>query len=166
MQASIVSDSEQTIWDLLEQVKDPEVPVISIVELGIVRAVSVTGEAIEVTITPTYSGCPAMPTITEEINTQLHASGFSNVTIKTVLAPPWTTDWISASGRQKLNDYGIAPPPAVDNTASVVPLIPPVRCPRCQSLQTRQISEFGSTACKALYQCNHCLEPFDYFKPL
>ena len=165
----VADNSIEHIWTLLDQVKDPEIPIISIVELGIAREVLVADEEIKVVITPTYSGCPAMREIESDIKTVLADHGYPEVVIKTILSPAWTTDWISKRGSDKLREYGIAPPQPVRsaaNSATVVALQPHIRCPRCDSLQTRQISEFGSTACKALYQCRSCLEPFDYFKPL
>jgi ring-1,2-phenylacetyl-CoA epoxidase subunit PaaD len=155
------------VWRLLADVSDPEVPVLSILDLGIVRGVKVMSDAIHVTITPTYSGCPAMGVIATEIRLQLLAEGFSNVVIHNQLSPAWTTDWMSQAGRTKLEAYGIAPP--VDGTATghMLNLFgkdTAVRCPICKSTHTHLVSQFGSTACKAHYQCDDCLEPFDYFK--
>ncbi|MGI4762814.1 MAG: 1,2-phenylacetyl-CoA epoxidase subunit PaaD [Janthinobacterium lividum] len=159
--------TETHIWDLLEEVTDPEVPVLSILDLGIVRHVEVAGEHITVTITPTYSGCPAMNTIATDIRLRLLAEGYTKLTIHNQLSPAWTTDWMTPAGRAKLEEYGIAPP--VDGTASghVLNLFgqdTAVRCPLCKSTHTHLVSQFGSTACKALYQCDDCREPFDYFK--
>ena len=159
--------TEAHIWDLLEEVTDPEVPVLSILDLGIVRHVEVAGEHITVTITPTYSGCPAMNTIATDIRLRLLAEGYTKLTIHNQLSPAWTTDWMTPAGRAKLEEYGIAPP--VDGTASghVLNLFgqdTAVRCPLCKSAHTHLVSQFGSTACKALYQCDDCREPFDYFK--
>jgi ring-1,2-phenylacetyl-CoA epoxidase subunit PaaD len=154
----------EEIWNLLEQVSDPEVPVLTIVDLGIVRDVEITEEnAICITITPTYSGCPAMQVIEQGIRELLDSK--YKVTIKTVLSPAWTTDWLSENGKNKLREYGIAPPEnEVDKSVLFAePTIVP--CPLCKSKNTRMVSQFGSTACKAHYQCNECLEPFDYFKP-
>jgi ring-1,2-phenylacetyl-CoA epoxidase subunit PaaD len=145
-------DKIQQIWHLMGQIPDPEIPVISIVELGVVRDVKQLNSNIEVDITPTYSGCPAMTVIRDEIGNTLKNNGFLNVNIKTVYSPAWTTDWMTVEAKQKLKDYGIAPP---DKT---------VLCPRCGSVQTALISQFGSTPCKALYRCTECKEPFDYFK--
>lgn len=144
------------IEELLEQVTDPEIPVISIRDLGILREIDVNQEQIEVVITPTYSGCPAMLEIEKEINNTLKKEGISNFKITTVLSPAWTTDWMTEQGKQKLREYGIAPPnpTAPEN----------IDCPQCGSSNTQLISEFGSTACKSLFKCNDCLEPFDYFK--
>ncbi len=157
----------EKIWELLDEVLDPEVPVLSILDLGIVRGVRVAGEQVTVDITPTYSGCPAMNTIATDIRLRLLAEGIPNVTIRNQLSPAWTTDWMTPAGRQKLEAYGIAPP--VDGTATghLLNLFgqdTAVRCPHCKSDNTRLVSQFGSTACKASYQCNDCYEPFDYFK--
>jgi len=157
--------------ETLARVVDPEIPVITIAELGILRAVEQTAEgAVRVTITPTYSGCPAMDMIREEIRATLAADGFRDVRIDTVLSPAWTTDWITADGRRKLADAGIAPPGPADRGGPLPVVIQPrpvaVHCPQCGSERTREVSRFGSTACKAQYQCAACLEPFDYFKSL
>jgi ring-1,2-phenylacetyl-CoA epoxidase subunit PaaD len=159
--------TEEAIWQLLEEVSDPEVPVLSILDLGIVRGVRVEGDEVHVTITPTYSGCPAMNTIATEIRLRLLAEGMTKLTVHHQLSPAWTTAWLSAAGREKLATYGIAPP--VDNTTTghLINLFgeaTAVACPLCQSNNTHLVSQFGSTACKALYQCNDCHEPFDYFK--
>jgi ring-1,2-phenylacetyl-CoA epoxidase subunit PaaD len=158
----------EKLWSIVGQVNDPEVPVLSVVDLGIVRDIQLHGDAVEIVITPTYSGCPAMQTIEWDIRTQLLMEGYENnqVKITTVLSPAWTTDWMSEAGKQKLKAYGIAPP---GPTASVCDISlfakdEAVQCPRCQSYNTVLISQFGSTACKAQYKCNDCLEPFDYFK--
>lgn len=145
------------IWSWLEEVPDPEVPVVSVVDLGIVRAVEPEGEGWQVTVTPTYSGCPAMRAIEQDIAAALRGHGLERVRIQTRLAPPWTTDWLSAKGREALRRTGIAPP--------LVQLESSLRCPHCGSVATERISQFGSTPCKALYRCRACLEPFDYFKP-
>lgn len=149
------------IMRVLQEVKDPEIPVLSVVDMGIVRQVE-TDESgrVRVTITPTYSGCPAMNVIAMQIRMQLLAAGFKEVEVHTVLSPPWTTDWMTEEGKRKLKEYGIAPP--VGRADDEVEL--PVACPRCGSHHTEEVSRFGSTACKALYRCLDCLEPFDYFK--
>lgn len=149
------------IWTLLEEVKDPEVPVLSVVDLGVIRNVELYSETEPViTITPTYSGCPAMDVISMDIRLKLLEQGFKNIIIKTVLHPAWTTDWMTDSGKQKLKEYGIAAPQYSSDYkgAEIIP------CPQCQSEHTQLLSQFGSTACKALYQCQDCKEPFDYFK--
>lgn len=157
---------ESEIWSLLEDVFDPEVPVLTVVDLGVVRSISVNESNVHIVITPTYSGCPAMKVIEEDIIAKLNENNIHNVSVELVLAPAWTTDWISEKGRNKLREYGIAPP--VDEVdKSVLFAEPPViLCPRCNSRNTKMISMFGSTACKAHYQCQECLEPFDYFKCL
>jgi ring-1,2-phenylacetyl-CoA epoxidase subunit PaaD len=150
-------------WDLAATVVDPEVPVLTIADLGVLRSVSVDGERVLVEITPTYSGCPAVDAIRDDIRTVLSAAGYAPVEVRTVLAPAWTTDWMSDEGKQKLAAYGIAPPTGT-RPAGPVSLGLGIRCPQCGSLHTRQLSRFGSTSCKALYVCQRCQEPFDYFK--
>jgi ring-1,2-phenylacetyl-CoA epoxidase subunit PaaD len=142
--------SEAAIWTVLAEVPDPEIPVVSVVDLGIVRDVS----AERVTITPTYSGCPATHAIEQSIRQALDAAGYRKVGIDTVLAPPWTTDWITPDGRDKLKAYGIAPP---ERSGEVL-------CPQCGSAEVEEVSRFGSTPCKSQYRCRACLEPFDRFK--
>jgi ring-1,2-phenylacetyl-CoA epoxidase subunit PaaD len=157
---------DRSAWAALETVLDPEVPVLSVVELGIVREVAVTGDRVSVTLTPTYSGCPAMRVIESEIEAALRNAGFTLVELKTVYAPPWTTDWITEPAKQKLRDYGIAPP----GPAPVEPLVRlggPARqavCPFCGSPNTVLQSEFGATACKSLFTCRSCRQPFEHFK--
>jgi len=150
------------------QVPDPEIPVLTVAELGILRDVQVdAGGRVQVTITPTYSGCPAMDTIRRDITETCARHGWHEVTVRTVLSPAWTSDWITDEGKRKLLEFGIAPPgPRGRPGACPVLVSLSVRCPRCGSPDTREISRFGSTACKALYACNSCLEPFDYFKAL
>lgn len=157
---------EKEIWTYLEEVSDPEIPVLTIVDLGVVRKVEIDGDKCKITITPTYSGCPAMKVIEEDIVEKLQEKGIQNVTVELVLSPAWTTDWLTESGRNKLREYGIAPPEnEVDKSVLFSePTIVP--CPKCGSKNTKMISQFGSTACKAHYQCNECLEPYDYFKCL
>ncbi|MEX2654029.1 MAG: 1,2-phenylacetyl-CoA epoxidase subunit PaaD [Acidimicrobiia bacterium] len=144
----------------LEKVTDPEIPVLTVEDLGIIRDVEVDGDHVTVTITPTYSGCPAMDVIRSDITDALEAVGFRQVDVRTVYAPAWTTDWMTESGKQKLEAFGIAPPHPVGSGER-----PPVLCPRCRH-SARTVSEFGSTACKALMVCTSCGEPFDYFKEL
>jgi ring-1,2-phenylacetyl-CoA epoxidase subunit PaaD len=155
----------EQIWSFLEEVSDPEIPVLTIVDLGVVRDVQVTPTGYHIVITPTYSGCPAMKMIEEQIVEKLSEKGVFS-TVELVLAPAWTTDWLTESGKDKLRAYGIAPPEHEPDKS--VLFAEPVRvpCPRCTTRNTRMISQFGSTACKAQYQCNECLEPFDYFKCL
>lgn len=150
---------EQKIWEILQTVCDPEVPVLTILDLGIVRNVFIKNEEVEIVITPTYSGCPAMDMISINIRLALLEQGFSQVKITSVLAPAWSSDWMTASGKEKLKLYGIAAP----DKKFEIP-VDGVECPQCNSTHTKLISEFGSTACKALYQCQDCKEPFDYFK--
>ena len=149
MVAAARLDETQAIWSILQAVPDPEIPVLSVVDLGIVRRVA----SDRIVITPTYTGCPATQVIERDIRAALDAAGYRHVRIETVLSPPWTTDWISAEGREKLRRYGIAPPSRQE-----------VRCPQCGSADTREISRFGSTPCKALWRCRSCAEPFDLFK--
>lgn len=165
--AEICSDIDQ-VWSWLEAVPDPEIPVLSVVDLGIVRDVQFRGSGLRVNITPTYSGCPATSVIALDIETALLKQGFKYVDVETQLSPAWTTDWISEVGRKKLKDYGIAPPVKGTPCAGLLKfggdLMTKVLCPRCNSEQTERISQFGSTPCKAAYRCRSCLEPFDYFK--
>ena len=143
---------------ILDAVTDPEIPVLTIHDIGILRDVAIENGTVVVTITPTYSGCPAMDTIREDITTALNDAGMLDVEVQTVLAPAWTTDWMSEDGRRKLEEYGIAPPRLDESTA--------IRCPQCRGEESRVISRFGSTACKALLVCTSCGEPFDHFKEL
>lgn len=156
----------EQVMEWLHAVPDPEIPVISVVDLGIVRAVDLEGRRCVVTITPTYSGCPAMREIEQDIIAVLRKKGLSDVQVCVTLSPAWTTDWMSEKGRQALKDYGIAPPMerAVDLSGILRREDPPVPCPQCGSSNSRLISRFGSTSCKALYRCQACGEPFDYFK--
>jgi len=156
----------QKIWALLNDVYDPEVPVLSITDLGIVRNVDVQNDNITVTITPTYTGCPAMDVISMNIRMKLLEHGYKNITIKSVLSPAWTTDWMTEAGKQKLKAYGIAPPNPGQQVCKpdLFQEDEAVQCPRCNSYSTVMVSRFGSTACKALYKCQDCHEPFDYFK--
>ncbi len=158
--------SEKKIWRILEQVTDPEVPVLTITDLGIVRDVKINGDEVEVIITPTYTGCPAMDMIAMNIKLALIENGYPNIKITSVLSPAWTTDWMSEDGKRKLKEYGIAAPKGSLRYKRNEPFseAEKIECPLCNSTNTKLISEFGSTACKALYQCNDCKEPFDYFK--
>ena len=157
---------KQTIYSYLEEINDPEVPVLSIIDLGIVRDVKMTKEELEVIVTPTYTGCPAMDMITATIKIQLATLGFKKVRVTQALSPAWTTEWMSEEGKRKLKAYGIAPPNPKQQVCDqkLFAAAEAVQCPRCDSYDTHRISEFGSTACKALYQCDDCKEPFDYFK--
>jgi len=158
-------EKEAQILNILSGVLDPEVPVLSIQDLGIIRKVEMEGKKPIITITPTYSGCPAMTVIEVEMRAALLMAGIEEFEIKTVLSPPWTTDWISEIGLKKLKDYGIAPPEKGSKSKrSLFGEEPKVVCPQCGSSHTEMVSRFGSTACKALYKCLDCKEPFDYFK--
>jgi ring-1,2-phenylacetyl-CoA epoxidase subunit PaaD len=164
-----IGDRERPVWDVLESVPDPEIPVLSVVDLGIVRHVRwVTGSngqsKLHVGITPTYSGCPATEVIRHSIATALDQEGYVDATLEEVLSPAWTSDWLTEAGRRKLESFGIAPPErSVANPRHLFG-VPAVACPRCASRVTERVSEFGSTPCKAHYRCTSCLEPFDYFK--
>lgn len=148
-------------------VLDPEVPVLTIADLGVLRDVEVDGHAVTVTVTPTYSGCPAMEVIERDVEAAVRDAGFEQVVVRRVLSPPWTTDWMSDEGRRKLEDYGVAPPTTRAASGSgPVPVALSVRCPQCGSPDTHELSRFGSTACKSLWRCNACREPFDHFKAL
>jgi len=152
---------------ILQQVSDPEIPVLSIMDMGVVRSASIENDVVKIEITPTYSGCPAMDVIGDDIKKLLKDNGYPNATVKLILAPAWTTDWITEKGRAALLKYGIAPP--LTETADKAALLgneKVVACPQCGSTNTKMISQFGSTACKAFFQCNDCHEPFDYFKCL
>jgi len=157
---------KKTIYSYLEEINDPEVPVLSIVDLGIVRDVRMNKDQLEVIITPTYTGCPAMDMITSTIKIQLATLGFKKIKVIQVLSPAWTTEWMSEEGKRKLKEYGIAPPNPKQQVCDqkLFAEAEAVQCPHCDSYHTHRISEFGSTACKALYQCIDCKEPFDYFK--
>ncbi|MEO5890981.1 MAG: 1,2-phenylacetyl-CoA epoxidase subunit PaaD [Ferruginibacter sp.] len=168
----IFSKQEKEIWDILETVADPEIPVLSVIDLGIIRKVTLLpatdpgANSVEIFITPTYSGCPAMDAINFDIRLKLAEHGYKNIIVTSILSPAWTTDWMSEAGKEKLKVYGIAPP----NPQQIVcdtrlfAESEAIECPLCNSYHTKLISRFGSTACKALYQCQDCKEPFDYFK--
>jgi ring-1,2-phenylacetyl-CoA epoxidase subunit PaaD len=159
----------QKAWDIAATVCDPEIPVLTIEDLGILRNVQVTGEQVTVTITPTYSGCPAMDAIRDDLQAAFAKEGYTDVQVDLVLAPAWTTDWMTEAGKAKLQEYGIAPPSGMSNAArhaGPIRLQMAVKCPQCASLHTKELTRFGSTSCKALYVCQDCKEPFDYFKVL
>lgn len=171
--------AEQQAWDIAATVCDPEIPVLTIADLGILRNVRVTKEAnpadggmvpaVHITITPTYSGCPAMDAIRDDLTAAFAREGYPAVDVELVLSPAWTTDWMSEAGKAKLQEYGIAPPSGRSNAvrhAGPVRLSLAVKCPQCSSLNTKELTRFGSTSCKALYVCQDCKEPFDYFKVL
>jgi ring-1,2-phenylacetyl-CoA epoxidase subunit PaaD len=158
------TSNKNKILSLLQEVCDPEIPVLTILDMGIVRDVKFHDDEVEVVITPTYSGCPAMDAISMDIRLKLIEHGYRKVKISSVLSPAWTTDWMSEDGKRKLQEYGIAAPTHRSDALSDGSSDKPVPCPRCHSVNTKLLSQFGSTACKALYQCNDCKEPFDYFK--
>jgi ring-1,2-phenylacetyl-CoA epoxidase subunit PaaD len=165
MVTSVRNDNElrQRAWDAAAQVVDPEIPVLTIADLGVLRDVTVSDGHVEVSITPTYSGCPAMNMIALEIGLALEREGIREPQIRTVLSPAWTTDWMSDEGRRKLREYGIAPPETTGGRRALFGE-QRVACPQCGSSNTELLSEFGSTSCKALWRCKSCREPFDYFK--
>ena len=157
--------TEEEIRDLLQEVKDPEVPVLSIIDLGIVREVKTDDDKISITITPTYSGCPAMDVISMDIRLKLIEKGYRNVSVQQQLSPAWTTEWMSEEGKKKLKTFGIAPPnPKQQYCTSDMFKEEAIQCPHCNSYHTQVISQFSSTACKAMYRCLDCKEAFDYFK--
>ena len=157
------SNLRQAAWNAAAQVVDPEIPVLTIADLGVLRDVTVRDGRVEIAITPTYSGCPAMNMIALEIELALAREGIDGAIVKTVLSPAWTTDWMTDDGRRKLRDYGVAPPQAGGSRRALFG-VEVVACPQCGSDETQVLSEFGSTSCKALWRCNACREPFDYFK--
>ena len=157
------ADLRQRAWDVAAAVVDPEIPVLTIADLGVLRDIAINDGHLEVTITPTYSGCPAMNMIALEIELALEREGFSNSRVRTVLSPAWTTDWMSEDGRRKLREYGIAPPLPSSSRRALFG-VQQVTCPQCGSENTEVLSEFGSTSCKALWRCKNCREPFDYFR--
>jgi ring-1,2-phenylacetyl-CoA epoxidase subunit PaaD len=165
MVTAVLDDAalRQRAWDAVAGVVDPEIPVLTIADLGVLREVAVTDGRVEVAITPTYSGCPAMNMIALEIELALQREGFCHSKVRTVLSPAWTTDWMSEHGRQKLREYGIAPPQPGSGRRALFG-VQQVACPQCGAVDTEVLSEFGSTSCKALWRCNACREPFDYFK--
>ena len=165
MVTAVFNDSElrQRAWDAAARVVDPEIPVLTIADLGVLRNVSISDGRVEVAITPTYCGCPTMNMIALEIELALERAGFRHCTVRTVLSPAWTTDWMSEDGRKKLREYGIAPPSAASSRRALFG-VEEVACPQCGSEKTEVLSEFGSTSCKALWRCKSCREPFDYFK--
>lgn len=160
--------TEAQVWDVLQQIPDPELPAVSVCELGIVREVRAGLQGVNVVVTPTYSGCPATEMIGSAIRDALEGAGARSVTVETRLSPAWTSDWVTEEGRAKLEAYGVAPPqPAANDHLQRLRFIPPApACPRCHARITTRLSEFGSTACKALYRCEACREPFEYFKAI
>lgn len=160
------NDERQLVWTMLRDVFDPEIPVLSIVDLGVVRDININtpGKQVSVTISPTYSGCPAMDAIKLGVRLKLLSHGYQEVDVASVLSPAWTTDWISEEGKRKMKEFGIAPPAIRKPGQDYFGAAEEVQCPLCNSTRTHVVSEFGSTACKALYKCDNCLEPFDVFK--
>jgi ring-1,2-phenylacetyl-CoA epoxidase subunit PaaD len=168
----VVSITKTRAWDVAATVVDPEIPVLTIEDLGVLREVHEDGDRVRVDLTPTYSGCPAIDAMRDDVRSALLDAGYREVEVRMVLSPAWTTDWMSEDGKRKLREYGIAAP---NGSAAVrdggvhggrVTLSMAVKCPRCDSLDTREVARFGSTSCKALYECRACLEPFDHFKVL
>lgn len=166
MRVSSTITTVEQIWSILATVNDPEVPVLSVIDLGIIRNINIDADTVEIIITPTYSGCPAMDMIAMNIRLALAEHGYRKVKITSVLSPAWTTDWMTEDGKRKLKEYGIAPPNPKQQVCNdnLFAADEAVQCPHCNSYHTHRVSEFGSTACKALYQCDDCMEPFDYFK--
>ncbi|WP_194420831.1 1,2-phenylacetyl-CoA epoxidase subunit PaaD [Microbacterium abyssi] len=163
----VTTTRRQDAWRVAATVTDPEVPVLTIEDLGVLRDVTVDGERVTVTLTPTYSGCPALDAMRDDVILALTAAGFDHVDVRTTLSPAWTTDWMTDAGKRKLTEFGIAPPTGRAALGrGPVKLRLAVKCPRCGSPDTREIARFGSTSCKALYECRACLEPFDHFKVL
>ncbi|MGF1503917.1 MAG: 1,2-phenylacetyl-CoA epoxidase subunit PaaD [Anaerolineae bacterium] len=159
--------TRDAIWQALEDVPDPEIPMVSLVEMGIVRDVEIGDKTVTVTITPTFSGCPALQVMKDEIVERLKKEeGISDVTVETTYSPPWTTDWIAETARDKLKDFGITPPPRLDGTAVEIVLFEPVACPQCGSTNTSIKNNWGPTPCKTIHYCNSCNQPFESFKPL
>jgi ring-1,2-phenylacetyl-CoA epoxidase subunit PaaD len=161
----IEQERERAVWHVLERVMDPEIPVLGIAELGIVRYARWASDGkLHVGLTPTYSGCPATDVIRRSVREALDEAGYEGAVIEEVLSPPWTSDWLTETGRSKLESFGIAPPAHAVSSPRHLFGAPVIRCPRCGSVDTERVSEFGSTPCKAHYRCVSCLEPFDYFK--
>lgn len=158
-------DEAARVWDIAATVNDPEIPVLTIEDLGVLRSAAVVDGRVLVTITPTYSGCPAMDAIRDDVASALDEAGYPDAEVRLVLSPAWTTDWMSDAGKRKLEKHGIAAPTG-HAAAGPIRLSLAVKCPQCGSLNTKETSRFGSTSCKALYTCNVCQEPFDYFKVL
>lgn len=161
----MATEAIEEIWQALDEVKDPEIPVVSLVEMGIVREVSISENGVFVTITPTFSGCPALHAMKEDIVEKLTSLGYANVEVKTTLTPAWSTDWISEAARAKLKDFGLAPPPIHRGDLNVM-FLEVATCPNCDSTNTSLRNSFGPTACRMIYYCNTCNQPFEQFKPL
>ena len=156
-----------TAWDVAATVVDPEIPVLTIEDLGVLRTVDEDGDRVRVELTPTYSGCPAIEAMRDDVRAALLGAGYREVEVRMVLSPAWTTDWMTSDGKRKLREFGITPPNGLAPArGGRTELRLAVKCPRCDSLDTRELARFGSTSCKALYECRACLEPFDFFKVL
>ncbi len=159
--------TQEAIWEALDEVKDPEIPVVSLVEMGIVRQIEISDTGVVVTMTPTFSGCPALQVMKQEIEAKLREMGIPSVEVKQVLDPPWSSDWITDEARQKLKKFGLAPPPRHDGNLQQILLVEEVvACPYCDSKDTTVKNSFGPTLCRAIYYCNNCQQPFEQFKPL
>jgi ring-1,2-phenylacetyl-CoA epoxidase subunit PaaD len=155
----------EEVWQLLDQVKDPEIPVVSVVDLGLIRSVGIAGSSIHIIMTPTFTGCPALEVMRSAIVERLQAAGAQEVAVRLTLRPPWSTDWITSQGRQNLEKFGLAPPPVHAGRLEAV-LDAPTACPHCSSLNTERKNDFGSTLCRAIYVCRDCRQPFEGFKPI
>ena len=162
----MVNVTTDAIWQLLDEVKDPEIPVVSLVEMGIIRQVELAGETVIVTMTPTFSGCPALQVMKTDIEARLRAAGIGAVEVRQVLDPPWSSDWITADARQKLKQFGLAPPPRHGGNLQEILLVDTVACPYCDSTNTTLKNSFGPTLCRAIHYCHDCQQPFEQFKPL
>lgn len=160
-----MSLTPEQVWQILEDVKDPEIPVVSVVEMGIIRHVAVEGESVQVMMTPTFSGCPALELMRREIADRLSQAGVKDVEVKLSNQQAWSSDWITPEGRQKLKQFGLAPPPRHGGNFEIA-FQEPVACPYCGSTNTSMKNPFGSTLCRAIYYCNHCQQPFERFKPI
>lgn len=162
----MVKLTSENIWEVLDEVKDPEIPVVSLVEMGIIRQVEIAGKTVIVTMTPTFSGCPALQVMKSDIENRLRAAGISSVEVRQVLDPPWSSDWITAAARQKLKQFGLTPPPRHGGNLQEILLVDTVACPYCDSTNTTLKNSFGPTLCRAIHYCNDCQQPFEQFKPL
>jgi len=156
----------ENIWEVLDEVKDPEIPVVSLAEMGIIRQIEISGETVIVTMTPTFSGCPALQVMKTDIEKRLREEGISSIEVRLVLDPPWSSDWITAEARQKLKNFGLAPPPRHGGNLQEILLIDIVACPYCDSTNTTIKNSFGPTLCRAIHYCDNCQQPFEQFKPL
>lgn len=165
MTAPEKSVTEPLVWEALAEVKDPEIPVVSLVEMGIVRQVSIDGDAVTITMTPTFSGCPALEVMQRDVRQAVAALGVADVAVEMALSPPWTSDWITPEGRAKLKSFGLTPPPPHEGRLAVT-FFEPAACPYCDSHNTTLKNSFGPTLCRSIHYCNDCQQPFEQFKPL